>query len=301
MVKKTKRTLERDHTKIMFLTPTIVFMVLFIVYPIVYSAILAMSNITFPAGVLTTSFNGLNNFIRAIKGQLFVIALKNTIIFTLLRITGTFVVGLAVALVVAGARGFVAAIMKTFFLIPWALANVVNGMMWQWMYNSQYGVINEMLLRVGLIEEYVPWLNQPSSALYAIIVADIWKSVPFVALMLLAALKNVSKDLYDAAEVDGANTVQSFFFVTLPSIKPVIMITTIIQTMWALKAFDLIWVLTKGGPLNSTMTLAVMAYRESFLYMRLGTGSAIAYLLTFLTILFIFIYMRMNKKDDIGE
>ena len=135
----------------------------------------------------------------------------------------------------------------------------------------------------------------------AIIFADIWKSVPFVALMYLAALKNVSQDLYDASEVDGANIIQRFLHITIPTIKPIIMITTIIQTMWALKSFDLIWVLTEGGPLNSTLTLAVLAYRESFIYMRLGTGAAMAYLLTFLSILFIYIYLKSNRKDKIDD
>ena len=302
MVKRSIRSpAQKDHTKTLFLAPTVFFMALFIVYPIVYSAILAMSRITFPRGVLTTEFVWFQNFTRIFKQDLFALALKNTLIFSLIRIFGTFFVGLAVALVVSSARGVTAKLLKTFFLVPWALSNVVNGMMWQWMYNSQYWVINEILLRLGLIENYLPWLNQPSTALYAIIFADIWKSVPFVSLMFLAALQNVPKDLYDAAEVDGANTIQRFFHITLASIKPIIMITFIIQTMWALKAFDLIWVLTQGGPLNATTTLAVMAYRESFHYMRLGTGSAMAYILTFLSIIFIYIYMRVNRKDHTNE
>ncbi|MPM70648.1 Lactose transport system permease protein LacF [bioreactor metagenome] len=300
-MKRLKKSALQDHTKELFLTPTLVFMGIFVVYPIIYSAILAMSQITFPQGVLTTSFNGLSNFIKVIKNKLFVQALKNTIIFTFIRITGTFIIGLMVALVVSRAKGLLAKILKTLFLLPWALSDVVNGMMWQWMYNSQYGIINEILLRLGIINNYIPWLNTPATALYAIIFADIWKSVPFVALMYLAALKNVSQDLYDASEVDGANIIQRFLHITIPTIKPIIMITTIIQTMWALKSFDLIWVLTEGGPLNSTLTLAVLAYRESFIYMRLGTGAAMAYLLTFLSILFIYIYLKSNRKDKIDD
>ncbi|MGH0053866.1 MAG: carbohydrate ABC transporter permease [Sphaerochaetaceae bacterium] len=300
-MKRKKTAMQKDNTKILFLFPSVLFIFLFIVYPIVYSAVLALSKITFSAGVLTTEFSGFANFTKILGQSLFWEALKNTLFFTILRVASTFLIGIIVALVVSHAKGFIAKLLKTFFLVPWALSNVVNGLMWQWMYNSQYGIANEILLQFGLIDAYVPWLNQPSTALLAIIFADTWKSVPFVSLMFLAALQNVSQDMYDAAEVDGANVFQRFFYVTIPAIRPIIMITLIIQTMWAFKAFDLIWVLTQGGPLNSTTTLAVMSYRESFHYLRLGTGAAMSYMLTFLSVLFILLYLKMNGSEDIGE
>ena len=150
-------------------------------------------------------------------------------------------------------------IFRHIFLIPWALSHVVNAL--KWMYNADYGVVNEILVRVGLISHYRSWLSQPTTALYAVIFADVWKSVPFVTLMLLAALQNVRRELYEAAMVDGAGSITCFFHVTLPSIRPVLLVTLILQTMWAIKTFDLIWVLTQGGPVDSTLTLNVYAYQ----------------------------------------
>ena len=277
----------------------LIFMGCFVLYPIFYSLFLSFNEISFYAGKMKLDFVGLKNYLNIFKDDSFLKVLGNTLTFTVFRVAGSFIIGMVVAIVVAKAKGFQAKIFKTLFLVPWALSDVVNGLMWGWMYNSKYGVINEMLLRMGLIKEYVPWLMQSDTALYAIIFGDIWKTVPFVSLMLLAAMKNLSPDLYDAGKVDGANVVQQFRYITLPSIKPIIMIVFIIQTMWALKSFDFIWVLTQGGPVNSTTTLSIMAYKESFQYMKIGYGASISYLLTILTTIFIFIYIKVIGKNEV--
>jgi len=290
-----KQFLRKDHTRSLFLAPALIFIALFILYPLLSSVVLALSDITFPRGVLTTKFSGFKNFAKILKQEIFWTCVKNTVVFVICRITGTFVMGLIVAMIVVRAKGIMSHILKTLFLVPWALSDVVNGTMWDWMYNGKYGIINEILLKLHLIDQYQPWLSMGKTALWAIIFADVWKSVPFVSLMYLAALTNVDRNLYEAAEIDGAGVVQRFFSVTIPSIKPIIVITTVIQSMWALKVFDLIWVLTKGGPANSTMTLAVLAYRESFMYTRIGSGAAIAYMLCLLTLIFIVSTLSLSR------
>lgn len=246
---------------------------------------------------VSLNFVGLKNYIRLFSDSKFPMIFKQTIIFVMLRVAGSFIIGLTVAMIIANAEGWVAMIFKVLFLIPWALSNVVNGLMWHWMYNSEYGILNEGLLRMGFIDQYVPWLSNINTALYAIIFAAIWKTVPFVSLMFLAAIQNIPQSVYDAAEVDGANTYQKFFYVTLPSIKLVMTMVFVIQTIWALKAFDLIWVLTKGGPADRTTIMSVYAYKQSFIYLRMDYGSAIAYFITFIIIIFTWFYIKTLGKD----
>lgn len=187
---------------------------------------------------------------------------------------------------------------KRIFLIPWALSNVVNSLMWQWMYSGDYGIFNEVLLRLGFIDEYQMWLVNVHTAMSAVLFADIWKSVPYVALLLLAAMQSIPRELHEASKVDGGGPITAFYHIILPHIKPVIMVLLVIETMWTLRVFDLIWLLTKGGPQDSTMTLNVFAYEQAFRNFDLGYGAAISYCITILTLIFTFFYMKTLKVEN---
>ncbi|MBR1918739.1 MAG: sugar ABC transporter permease [Spirochaetales bacterium] len=160
-----KQFLRKDHTRILFLAPALIFIALFILYPLLSSVVLALSDITFPRGVLTTKFSGFKNFAKILKQEIFWTCVKNTVVFVICRITGTFVMGLIVAMIVVRAKGIMSHILKTLFLVPWALSDVVNGTMWDWMYNGKYGIINEILLKLHLIDQYQPWLSMGKTAL----------------------------------------------------------------------------------------------------------------------------------------
>ena len=167
--------------------------------------------------------------------------------------------------------------------------------MWGWIYNGSFGLLNAILTQFGLISDYRVWLADPKMALWVLVFASVWKAVPFAALMMLAALKTVPEDLHDASKVDGANTWQSFLNVTMPWMKPVLLVLLVIETMWSLRAFEIIWVLTQGGPLDRTMVLNVFAYQQSFQFFKFGYGSAVAYLILFLTLILTVVYFQLLK------
>jgi ABC-type sugar transport system permease subunit len=137
-------------------------------------------------------------------------------------------------------------------LLPWAVPSVVNGIMWKWILNPSYGSLNGLLYSMGIIDQYIIWLGNPELALAMVVLADIWKETPFIMLLFLAALQTIPGDLYEAARVDGANRLQSFFQITLPLIRPTLFVAVALRTIWALKSFDLIYTLTAGGPSNGT-------------------------------------------------
>jgi len=162
--------------------------------------------------------------------------------------------------------------------------------MWEWMYNDQFGVINDILVKLHLIPAPVPWLGQPATAMWAIIVTDVWKTTPFMALLLLAGLQIIPEELYEAAKIDGAGTWQRFWRVTLPLLRPAILVALIFRTLDAFRVFDVVFVLTRGA--SGTRTLVVMNQEVFFSFLEFGYGSAISVLVFVFVALFSFLYMR---------
>ena len=294
---KSNFLLKEEKVALCYLIPTLLFLLIFVLYPFLYTLFLSFHKVNFTSTGMNLKFAGLKNYLRLFTDPKIPLIFKQTIIFMVLRVGGTFLIGLSIAIIVfsmnKGKNLF-----KIIFLIPWTLSNVTNALIWQWMYNSQFGIFNEILLRLGLIDKYIAWLTSPQYALYAIIFADIWKTCPFVCLMFFAALQTVPSSLKEAARVDGANSFQIFLHITLQCIKPVILVVLIIQTMWAIKAFDLIWVFTQGGPLDRTTILTVYAYKQSFQYFKMDYGSAIAYAISFILLFFTFLYFKSIRIED---
>ncbi|ULL13186.1 sugar ABC transporter permease [Paenibacillus sp. H1-7] len=280
-----------------YLTPTYILLAMTILFPMAYALFLSFTKMDFAAGRAHFTFVGLDNYALLLQDLRIPNVLLQTFLFTAAKVVGTLLIAFGIALTIFhgiwGGEFF-----KKIFLIPWALSNVVNGLMWKWMYNGNNGIINELMLKLGLIDEYKSWLAEGSTALGAVIVADIWKSVPFAALILLAGLQTISKELYDAGQVDGAGTIQRFFHITLPSLRPVLMVLFVMETMWALRAFDIIWVLTQGGPLDKTMVINVYAYEQAFRNFDMGYGSALAFFITLCTLLFTAVYLKTIGKND---
>jgi multiple sugar transport system permease protein len=192
------------------------------------------------------------------------------------------------------------AFFRVVLLVPWALAPVANAVLWKWIYNANYGIINQVLVGFGLIERGIVWLGSPLLALNMILLADIWKAVPFIALLLLAGLQNIPSYLYKAARLDGANTWQQFQHVTLPGLKTTLVISIVLQSIWALKVFDLIYVLTKGSPADSTVLLNYLSWRETFSNLDVGYGAAIANVLFVMMFLLSLVYIRALRPRQIN-
>jgi len=246
-------------------------------------------------------FVGFQNYINLFKDERFLSALWNTIYFTIFSVLIEFIIGLATALVLNAdfkLRGLVRAAV----LIPWAIPTAVSSQMWKWMYNDQYGVISLMLYNIGLLEPGTPILGTPGLAMAAIIAVDVWKTTPFVALLLLAGLQTISTELYEAARIDGAGLWKQFTSITLPILRPTIGVTLIFRTLDALRVFDVVYIMTQGAV--GTETLAV--YNRSLLMDNIfsprglfGYGSALSVVIFLIIGVFTIIYMRsLNIKLD---
>jgi trehalose/maltose transport system permease protein len=246
-------------------------------------------------------FVGFQNYINLFKDERFLSALWNTIYFTIFSVLIEFIIGLATALVLNAdfkLRGLVRAAV----LIPWAIPTAVSSQMWKWMYNDQYGVISLMLYNIGLLEPGTPILGTPGLAMAAVIAVDVWKTTPFVALLLLAGLQTISTELYEAARIDGAGLWKQFTSITLPILRPTIGVTLIFRTLDALRVFDVVYIMTQGAV--GTETLAV--YNRSLLMDNIfsprglfGYGSALSVVIFLIIGVFTIIYMRsLNIKLD---
>lgn len=275
---------KRFQMGVWFTAPAIIVLLTVLAYPIVASFVLSFHRIRFVSQGLNYQFNGLDNYAELLKNQLFRESLLRSVYFTVVEVVAVIILALLVALLLnhpVGRHAF----FRVVLLVPWALAPVANAVLWKWIYNANYGILNAILLGLGLVDKNVIWLGSPWLALNMILVADVWKAVPFIALLLLAGLQNIPNYLYKAARLDGANTWQQFVYVTLPGIKTSLVISIVLQSIWALKVFDLIYVLTHGSPADSTVLLNYLSWRETFSNLDIGYGAAIA------NVLFVFMFM----------
>jgi ABC-type sugar transport system permease subunit len=265
----------------LFLLPSVALLGVLVGGSVLYTLVVSFHRLVVTGGTIHYRFVGLANYLRFLDDPRLQQTLGQTLLYTVTRVAAVMAIGMALAVLLNQRLGGVG-ILKRVFLIPWALSYVVNAVVWGWIYNGSFGLLNALLLKLRLIGQYQTWLADPGTAMVAIIFADVWKSVPFPALMLLAALQGVPQEIHDAAIVDGAGSWRRFAHITLPWLKPVVLVLLVIETMWAFKAFDLIWVLTKGGPLDTTMVLNVYAYLQTFQFFNFGYGGAIAYLIALL-------------------
>jgi multiple sugar transport system permease protein len=287
----------RPHTNrvaLIFLSPAMVTLALLLAIPVVYSIGLSLTEANLSAGKLETPFIWFDNYNQLLADKAVRNALFNTLYFSVVEVVGVVILGLLTALLLnhplARWAGF-----RVLLLLPWAIAPVANAVLWKWIYHSNYGVLNAILLSLGIIDGNVTWLGDPFRALNMLLVVDIWKSTPFIAILLLAALQNIPQSLYRAARIDGATAWQSFRYITLPSLKTAIAIAVILQTIWSLRTFDLIYVLTKGGPADGTVVMNFLAYRVTFNFLKFGYGAAIANLIFMTSLVLAIIYVRLLK------
>lgn len=283
-----------------FTAPAIIVLLTVLAYPIAASFVLSFQRIRFAGQGLTYQFHGLNNYAELLKNQLFREALFRSVYFTLVEVVAVVILALLVALMLNHPLGR-HAFFRVVLLVPWALAPVANAVLWKWIYNANYGILNAALLGLGAIDKSVVWLGSPWLALNMILLADIWKAVPFIALLILAGLQNIPPYLYKAARLDGANTWQQFVHITLPGLKTTLVISIVLQSIWALKVFDLIYVLTHGSPADSTVLLNYLSWRETFSNLDIGYGAAIANVLFILMFMLALVYIRVLRPRQTKE
>jgi ABC-type sugar transport system permease subunit len=288
---------ERYRLGLWFTAPAVIMLLIVLAYPILASLVLSFQRIRFTGAGLSAEFIGLDNYAALISSALFREALFRSVYFTLVEVGVVMVLALAVALLLNHPLGR-PAFFRVTLLVPWALAPVANAVLWKWIYNANHGLLNQSLLALGAIRENVIWLGTPWLALNMILLADIWKAVPFIALLILAGLQTIPAYLYKAARLDGANAWQRFTHVTLPGLKTTLVIAAVLQSIWALKVFDLIYVLTKGSPADSTVLLNYLSWRETFSNLDIGYGAAIANVLFALMFLLALAYIRALRPRE---
>lgn len=272
--------------------PALLVIALIAFYPVFRAFLISLHRVQLQFLKFGQPFVGLENYARVLSDGRFWNSLGNTALFTVVTVLFEFLLGLLLALLMnipLRGRG----ILRASVLIPWSLTTVVSAIMWQFMYSDQYGVVNALLLKLHLIANPVIWLGKPSLALLSAMAADIWKTTPFMALLLLAGLQVIPADIYEAARIDGTTPLQAFFRITLPLLKPAILVALLFRTLDAFRVFDLIFVLTGGGPGNSTETVSLLTYIKLFREFDFGTGSALA-VITFICVVMIsFIFIRV--------
>jgi len=297
-VMQRKRTLAQQDALIglALILPSFLIILGISLQPILSTLYLSLFEV--PRGInLPQTFVGLGNYISLLSEPIFWATIGRTLYFTVISVGIELVLGLAIAqLIHAHPPGW--QFLRTSLIIPWAVPTIVNGTMWRWIYNADYGALNGLLLQLGLIDKYIPWLTRPEMAMNLVILADIWHSVPFIALILQAALATLPADLEEAAAVDGATTLQYFWFIRLPLLRPAILVALIIRTVEAFRAFDIIYVITNGGPANGTVTISFLTYLEMFSFGHAGRGSALSFLISLFTLALAFIYIRMLYRPE---
>jgi len=278
-------------------TPSLVAIFVLAAYPIAYSAWISLHkyNLKRPR---VFDFIGLSNYASILQSSEFWSALWITVEFTVLVVAFVAVLGILIAILLNKrfpGRGLV----RTLVLLPWAIPPVVNGLMWQWIYDAKIGALNGLLVSLGLIGEYRGWLSDSTSALLALVFADVWNSLPLAVILLLAALQRIPGELYEAARIDGAGHLQLFRFVTLPWLAQTLLVVLILQTLSAIRAFDIIYVLTAGGPGTATTTLTWKTYLVTFDSLDFGQGNAYAWLVSLITLGFALAYVRvLYRRGD---
>jgi len=280
----------RRRVGLLFVLPALLVLAAVLGYPIVDSIMLALQRVTLTGGAIQQSWVGFENFQRLFADATFQRAALNTAYFSTAEVVLVVAISLGVAVLLNHPMGRFG-IFRILLIVPWAIAPVANAVLWKWILHANYGVLNGILKGLGLIDNYHVWLGTPVSALNFLLLVDVWKSVPFVALLMLAGLQRVPNILYRAAYMDGAGPWQSFLHVTLPTIRGVIAIAVVLQTIWSLRVFDIVFVLTRGGPADATALLNFLAYRVTFNFLDLGYGSAIANVIFAVTMLLAILYV----------
>jgi multiple sugar transport system permease protein len=280
--------------RLLLIVPLLVVLVSVIGWPLLNTIWLGFTDASL--GGSAGQFVGLDNYIHAFQAPGFRLALGVTALFTMLTVSLEMIIGLGVGLLLdMDLKG--RKLLRAMLIIPWALPTVVNAMAWRVIYNPDFGALNALLTQLGIISEYRSWLGSLSTALIAIGVADIWKTFSLVALITLAGLQAVPRELREAAEIDGAGPFSRFRSVTLPVILPPLTIAAVLRTIEAVKVFDIIWVMTRGGPLDSTKSLSILVYQKAFSFRHAGYGASLAMLSVALTVVLIGVYSRATRLN----
>jgi multiple sugar transport system permease protein len=298
---KRRPTRYSQWTRYGFIAPIVAYVLLFFAYPIFQNIMMSLENFTatsFYTG--QAPYVGFANYSAIFQNPQFMSSLQVTVIFVVASIAFQFAIGLALA--VFFSRNFpLNALLRSLLLIPWLLPLIVSGTVFRWIFNAQNGVLDQMLQSMHLISHPIYWLSDPGSALIAVIIVNIWVGIPFNMVILYGGLQGIPESLHEAAKLDGANAWKRFRYVSFPLLKPVTTVVLTLGLIYTVKVFDVIMVMTQGGPANATQTLTIWAYNLSFINFNFGQGAAVGNLLIVVALVFGAIYIRSARVGREGS
>lgn len=299
MAKNLTRADSERRLAMAYMAPALIILAAVAIYPILNTFWLSLNRIIlkFPNA---DRFEGIGNYLKMFSDPKFVSAWKHTVIFTGASVLLETIFGLIIALIIV--RNFRGrGIVRAAILIPWAIPTVVSSRMWEWIFNSSYGILNYILTGLGILPAAVNWLGTQGVAMGVIIFVDVWKTTPFMALLILAGLTSIPRDVYESAKIDGLSPFQMFYKITLPLLRPVLLVSMLLRCLDAFRVFDVVFIMTQGGPADSTEVLSSYTYKHLFNLTNFGYGSTLA-MSIFFTILAIsigfFIVMRFYDRKD---
>jgi multiple sugar transport system permease protein/N,N'-diacetylchitobiose transport system permease protein len=290
-----KRNLSDTQFSWLIIAPAIVIVFGIVLFPLLQTFLYSLKDMDLTSAN-QGEFVGLSNYAATLSDPHFWQTVGRTAYFSIVSISLEIVLGMLIALLLnEDIRG--KTFLRSIIILPWAVPTIVNGAMWKWIYHAEYGALNALLTQLGIIQEYQSWLSSPWLAMNMVILADVWKMTPFVAIFFLASLQLVNKSVYEAAMVDGAGIFRRFFMLTLPYLKPTLLVIIVMRTMETFKVFDIIYAITQGGPANGTLVLTYEAYLKAFSNLQYSQGATISYLIAMMIALLTFVYVKILKRE----
>ena len=281
-----------------YVGPIFLLLVIMFGYPLIKSVVMAFQN--YKLGNANVYFNDFANFHKMFGDKDFLLLLKNSVVYVVVSVFGQFSGGLILALCLRDkfkGRG----IYQSIVFLPWAFSAFVVGLVFRWSFNGEYGVVNDVLMKLGIIKKGIAWLGTPGLSLVVVILAMIWIGIPFFGIMILAALQSIPDEIYEAADMDGCGMFRKFFSLTLPYIKPTVIMTILLRTIWIFNSFDLVVIVTQGGPANYSQTLPSYMYTKAFSGYDFGLAGAFGVLLMVILGVYAVLFLKLSNYDKAGD
>lgn len=297
-MKRVRQFFKYDNIGLLYVLPAFLYMLYFVGYPIIQNIILSFQDVNMRTLIAPEKpFAGLQNYMDIFRDQVFIQSLTNTLLFTVSCLVIQFLIGFMLALLFnqhfTGAKPI-----RGLLMMPWMIPITVTALMFKFIFGTDVGILNYILRSIGLIQENIEWLTTPGTAMFAIVCANIWIGVPFNMILISTGLTTIPRELYESASIDGAGKVQTFFRITVPLLKPTIESVLILGFIYTFKVFDLVYVMTSGGPVNSTHMLSTYSYRLSFEMFKYSKGAAVANVLFVILMIVGLFYLRATKEEE---
>ena len=293
---KTKR-MEQKERRLAFIliAPAVRYLIVAMGLPLLWAVYTSLTDKVI--GAAEVNFIGLANYIDIIKDPVFQKALLNTFIFAFFAVLGKVVFGVIMSLTMnqpLRGRG----VIRVAMILPWTIPTIVSVFAWQWIYSDVGGALNRILMVLHITDHQIGWLSTTNMAMFSVILVNVWRGTPFIAISVLAGLQNISPDLYEAASLDGANVIQRFLYVTLPSVKNVIILAAFVTTIWTLNDFEIVWLMTRGGPSHATELVSTYSYIQGFMNSDIARSIAASLILVPILVVLVHYVTKSSLSEE---